>query len=324
VALAGLATLAACGGSVSRVEVFVPTAFVSFGDELSYLESDGRKYSVNIFATVTNADGTVSNTTALNCAVAPVWNQALAASFKFEFAQCNPNPTTTRPADLRSAPNATVAQVVAQVAAYRNEAGKSFTPKTLATVMAGLHDVLDAYTLTYKAGGRTEAKRQEALAIVTAAGKQLGDLVNAVTDSGRGARVIYSSIPDLQYSPLAVADEAAAPGSLAVLRDLSAAFNTSFRITVLDDGRYAGVVLGDELMQILGKFGGFALPAVSPCTTALPNCTPSTLTDATPTTVPPVDGSATAHLWADATRPGVTWHNRVATSADSRARNNPF
>ena len=34
VALASLATLAACGGSVSRVEVFVPTAFVSFGDEL--------------------------------------------------------------------------------------------------------------------------------------------------------------------------------------------------------------------------------------------------------------------------------------------------
>jgi hypothetical protein len=322
--LAALATLAACGGSVSRVEVFAPTAFVSFGDELSYLESDGRKYSINIFATVTNADGTVSNTTSFNCAAAPVWNQSLAASFNFAFGACNPGLAGVRTADLRSAPGATVAQVAAQVAAYRSEAGKGFTPRTLVTVMAGLHDVLDAYEV-YRTGGPTEAKRLAAMAVVTAAGKQLGDLVNAIADNGRGGRVIYSSIPDLQYSPLAVAHEAAAPGSLLMLRDLSAAFNTSFRITVLDDGRYAGVVLGDELMQILGKFGGFALPAVSPCTKALPDCSPSTLTDVvTNADGTKTDGTATAHLWADATRPGITWHSRVASLAESRARNNPF
>jgi outer membrane lipase/esterase len=40
------ALLGGCGGSSSRVENYVPTRLVAFGDELSLVNPNGSKYSV--------------------------------------------------------------------------------------------------------------------------------------------------------------------------------------------------------------------------------------------------------------------------------------
>jgi hypothetical protein len=44
-AIAATALLASCGGG--QVEPFSPTRVLAFGDELSTIEADGRRYSIN-------------------------------------------------------------------------------------------------------------------------------------------------------------------------------------------------------------------------------------------------------------------------------------
>jgi phospholipase/lecithinase/hemolysin len=212
---------------------------------------------------------------------------------------------------------------------------KGFDAKVLVTVMAGLNDVLQAYT-TYKTQaavpGATDADKVAALATATAmlqdAGIRLGKLVNGITNEGKGGRVIYATTPDLGLSPLALKDEVVTPGSSKILTDLTFAFNERFRVTVQNDGRYAGLVAADEVVQVMFKNpSSYSLVNISSggCTAALPDCTPATLNDTTTAT----DGTVTlgapgVYLWADDSRPGSNWHSRVGGAADSRARNNPF
>lgn len=325
---ASLAVLASCGGSVSRVSTFQPTRMVSFGDEVSAVgtggtSTDGLKYSINVFKLDANG-GAIPGVT--DCAQAPVWNQVLAQSFGFVFAQCNPNavPAASLTADLVAVPGATVADVEVQVATYR--ATKGFDSKVLVTIMAGLADVLNAYNTTYVGGGRTLAALNQATADVTDAGLRLAQLVNAITDSGQGGRVIYGFMPDLGVSPFATKQEALTPGSKATLVALSKAFNDTMRINVTNDGRYAAPVFAHEKIQAMTNpvnslgFGVTNLTAGA-CTVALPNCRQDTLilaADGVTATTPSV------HVWADDTHPGTNWHARVGSEADSRARNNPF
>jgi phospholipase/lecithinase/hemolysin len=325
---AGLATLASCGGSVSRVSTFHPTRMVSFGDEISAVgtsatPTDGLKYSINFFKVDSAGAAVVPNVT--DCSLAPVWNQLLAQSFGFVFAQCNPTGATTFTADFLAAPGAKVADVEAQVATYRGV--KGFDSTVLVTVMAGMKDVTDAYKQFKLDGGvGNSAALATATATVKAAGTQLGKLVNAITANGNGGRVIYATMPDLGFSPLAIKEEATKAGSLQVLTDLTTAFNTQLRITVLNDGRYAGLVAADEVLQTMAKNPvsfGLSNVTVGGCTAValLPNCDQSTLilaADGVTATTP------SEHLWADDTRPANNWHSRVGSAADSRARNNPF
>lgn len=334
---AGLAVLASCGGSVSRVSTFQPTRMVSFGDEVSAVvagsaatspigaSDNGLKYSINFL----KLDATTSlpvEPHVVDCTLGPLWNQVVAQSFGFVFAQCNPNalPVT---ADVVATQGATVTDVEAQVAAYR--LAKGFDSKVLVTIMAGLADVLNAYKTTYLGGARSAAALAQATADVQNAGTRLGNLVNAITANGQGGRVIFATMPDLGFSPYAITEEAATAGSQQVLTDLTTAFNSELRLTVVNDGRYAGLVAADEVIDVMAKNPlTFALTnaAVGGCTVAatLPNCDQTTLITATASDGTTIATTPSLHLWADDTRPGSNWHARVGSAADSRARNNPF
>jgi hypothetical protein len=72
-ALGLLAALASCGGG-GLVEPFRPTRILALGDELSVIEADGRKYTVNAFK-VTDSTTTpqTESTTELDCVRNPIW-----------------------------------------------------------------------------------------------------------------------------------------------------------------------------------------------------------------------------------------------------------
>jgi phospholipase/lecithinase/hemolysin len=202
----------------------------------------------------------------------------------------------------------------------------------LVTIMAGRKDVLDAYAEFKLAGGVTNAAAlATATATVSAAGKRLGDLVNAITAEGQGGRVIYATTPDLGYSPFAIKEEATpgGAGSRQVLTDLTKEFNSQLRLTVTNDGRYAGLVAADEVIQVMAKNPlSFALANVTLggclATVTLPNCNQNTLITTTASDGSSVATTPSQHLWADDTHPANNWHSRVGSAADSRARNNPF
>jgi hypothetical protein len=252
-----------------------------------------------------------------------VWNQVVAQSFGFVFAQCNPSASPVT-ADFLAVPGATEADVEAQVSAYR--AAKGFDSKVLVTILAGLADVLKAYNTTYVRGGRTLAALNQATAEVTSAGLRLAQLINAIADKGQGGRVVYAFMPDLGVSPFALKEETAAPGSQAALVALSKAYNDKMRVNVVNDGRYAAEVVSHETIEAMTDptktltYGVTNLTAGA-CTVALPNCTEANLILA-------ADGvtatTSSVHVWADDTRPATNWHARVGSAAASFARNNPF
>jgi hypothetical protein len=300
------ALLGGCGGSSSRVEDYVPTRLVAFGDELSLINADGSKYSVNAL----KADGTT-----LDCATYPVWSQAVANGYGMVFAECNPAAVATTAAVMKAAAGAKVADVVAAVAAY--QATTVFTPQTLVTLMAGQNDILAAYT-AYNAGTLTRAAAKTQVAAV---GKTLGTLVNTIANQGSGARVLYATPPNLGYSPYAAA-EATRTGDAdrtTLLRELMLAFTEGLRTEVINDGRYAALITADELTISLSDttklvVNGLTNITDAACTVAMPGCTTATV----------VGGAAGTYLWADAQRPGVLFQARVGAAALNRARNNPF
>jgi hypothetical protein len=303
------ALLGGCGGSSSRVENYVPTRLVAFGDELSLVNADGSKYGVNAL---------LPNTTTLDCVTYPVWTQAVASGYGMVFPECNVGAVANPAAVMKATVGAKVADVVAAVAAY--QATTVFTPQTLMTVMAGQHDILAAYA-AYNAGtlGRAAAKTQ-----VAAAGKVLGALVNTTANQGSGARVLYATPPNLGYSPYATAEVARTGDAdrATLLRELTLAFTEALRTEVLNDGRYAALITGDELVISLSDStkmvaNGLTNITDAACTTAMPGCTTATL-------VSGAAGVGTTYLWADAQRPGVLFQARVGAAALNRARNNPF
>ena len=139
-----LAGLVACGGSTSRVESFDPSRLVVFGDELSvignggtaalqgYTEPAGAKYTVNAL----DDDGT-----ALNCSSSLIWVQVLASNYGLPLGPCMTSGDTQR-GWIAAQAGARVADVAAQVAAFQDA---PLVADTLVTVVAGLHDILDAY-----------------------------------------------------------------------------------------------------------------------------------------------------------------------------------
>lgn len=303
------ALLGGCGGSSSRVEDYVPTRLVAFGDELSLINADGRKYSVNAL----KADGVT-----LDCNAYQVWPQVVATGYGMVFAECNPGAVATTAALMKATVGAKVADVAAAVAAY--QATTVFTPQTLVTVMAGQHDILAAYA-AYDAGTLTRAA---AKAQVAAVGKTLGTLVNTVANQGSGARVLYATPPNLGYSPYARAemtrtgDADRAP----LLSELTLAFTEGLRLEVINDGRYAALITADELTISLSdatKMAANALVNVTDasCTVAVPGCTMATQ-------VSGAGGVGTTYLWAGAQYPGPLFQSRVGLAALNRARNNPF
>lgn len=295
--LAAATLLGACGGGTSQIEAFVAERLVVLGDETSTLTPDGRKYTVN---------GLTNDV--VDCTTQQIWVQPLATAYGLTFAECNPNNVATTAAIMRAAAGARVADVVTQV--DQQLAGDGVAGKTLATVLAGAHDVLDLYATAATAD--PAALRSQA----RSRGEALAAQVNRLVDAG--ARVIVSTVPDLGLTPYALAEEAANAGRAALLSSLTTEFNAGLRTQMLNDGRFVGLVLADEMVQAMARLpSAFGLGNVrdAACAVALPDCTTATLV---------TGADASTWLWADNLRLAFNGQNRLGVLALSRARNNPF
>jgi outer membrane lipase/esterase len=303
-ALAALAVLASCGGNVSRAEPYVPDKLVAFGDEMSLIESNGRKYTVNA------VDAT--DTSLFVCAGNPIWSQYVAQGYGFVFSQCNPN-NVTPTAFTYATVGATIDDVVLQVANH----GVGFNSKTLVTVMVGTHDVLNAYAQVQN----NLLSQEAALALMTTQGNRLGDLVNQITNKGDGARVLLALMPDVSYSPYAGTQEVSVvKHEDKLLAKLVKNLTDATRLRAVDNGRWIALITGNEIVSSMYKQpASYGLTDVGPagCSVALPDCTTSTLNPSTVSTSP-------VYLWADDRRIAAAAHGNIGSDALRRAQNNPF
>ena len=116
-----LCALAACGGGDTQ-EPFRPNRVLAFGDELSYLETDGRKYSINAFKiTDTTTNPPTESTTELDCTRNPIWIQTVATGFGLAFDRCL-GTATTASGQVLAQPGNKVADLPAQLAAVQGAA----------------------------------------------------------------------------------------------------------------------------------------------------------------------------------------------------------
>lgn len=313
-----LALLGACGGGTGQIDPFIADRVIAFGDETSVLTgagpqpefepggplgSDGaagRKYSVN----ARNGAGVAA------CDFEPIWVQTVASQYALVFAECNPSAVANPKALMYARVGAKAADLQGQIDALVAAGG--IVAKDLVTVLIGANDVLELYR---QFPARSEAELTDELkrrGEVTAA--QVNRLVNL------GARVLLATVPDLGLSPYALAEKAAHTDTdrAALLTRLTAAYNVRMRVGIVNDGRFIGLVLADEMVQAIVKVpSAFAINDVvtAICTTALPDCTPSTLV---------TDKASVTSLWADGTRMAYGGHLRLGALAVSRATGNPF
>lgn len=310
VCLAVLAGLTACGGGTSQFDPFVAQRLIVFGDQSSVLNADGTKYSINGVNTVTNSDGTSSDT--LDCSAQPIWVQQLASFYGFVFAECNPSQSLTPKAFMRAAAGAKVEDVQVQINSQLAEGG--FRDKDLTTVLVGANDVIKLYQ-QYPV--RPEA---DLAAELGARGKRLAQQVNLLVSLG--AKVIVSTVPDMGLTPYARKQNAEFNdnGRSALLSRLTSAFNEQLGVNILLDGRFIGLVQADLRTQaMVTSPGSFGLSNVTDgaCseTEPPPVCTVHTLVDG---------ASASTWMWADDLNPGYIVQQSLATLAVDRARRNPF
>lgn len=292
--------VAACGGGTSQFEPFEPQQLVAFGDETSVIRSDGRRYTVN----------PLDSTGAPDCAAQPIWTQTLATRYDFVFEECNPDGATSFRALIRAAAGARADDVKQQIDDQIARGG--FAAKTLTTVLAGANDILELYARY------PQVTEEQLLAEARARGERLAQQVNRLVELG--PRVIIVTVPDLGLSPFALAQQQAFTDTdrAALISRLVAAFNGRVRTTILNDGRFVGLVLGDEMVQSIARLPaafGLTNATTAVCTTALPDCTDQTLIES---------GSSAAWLWADDTRMAYGGHVRLGSLAAARAAGNPF
>lgn len=292
-----LALLTACGGGTGQIETFKPGRILVFGDEHSAFTADGRKYSVNGLKT----DGTV------DCELNPLWVQSVATGFGLRFAQCQGTATEAL-ASTDAVPGATVAGVRSQIDARAS----SLVSKDLVLMMAGLHDVVQIYEA--RVAGDTD---EQLLQRARERGLLMAEQVNRLV--GLGARVIVATMPDVGLTPWALAKGEA---EARLLTQMSLAFNGRLRVTILNDGRFVGLVLTDELLQSAATIPSvYGLvnwtEGVCAASAPLPACT--TAADSL------VSGAIeSGYLWADSKFFGSTLHRQMGLIAADRASRNPF
>lgn len=310
-AVGALAALASCGGGGGLVEPFVPTRIVAFGDELSTITADGRKYAINAFK-VTDATTTppTESTTVLDCTRNPIWIQSVAAAFGLRFDRCL-GTATTATGQVLAQPGAKVADFAAQVAAVQ---GGALGATDIAIAMFGMNDILELY------GRYPTSTREQLLSEARTRGNALGAQVNAIATAG--TPIVILTVPDLGLSPYALQQNTDTGDATraALLSELVAAFNNRMSVTLINDGRLIGLVYTDIEMQTQVKFPsayGLANVTAAACNAgvAAQDCTTSTLVSG---------ATSTNYLWATATLPGPSFQARMGTQAAFRARNNPF
>jgi len=307
-ALAGVGLLASCGGG--QVTPFAPTRILAFGDELSTIEPDGRKYSINAFRQIT-VDGVLTDDpTTLDCTRNPLWIQTVATSFGLVFDRCL-GTATTAGGQVRAQLGHKVADLPAQIAGVQ---GPVLGEKDLALVMIGMNDILEIYAQFPRIG------RAELIEQARVRGRTLGSLVNQLATSGPA--VVVLTVPDIGQSPFALAQNLSTGDATraALLTDMVAAFNNRMSVELINDGRLIGLVYGDLEVQnevkFLASYGlvNVTAPACKD-TAVLPDCTTATLVDT---------ATASTWLWADSLRLSPVAQARLGLLAQSRAQGNPF
>jgi outer membrane lipase/esterase len=308
--LTALCALAACGGSDTQ-EPFRPNRVLAFGDELSYLEADGRKYSINAFKiTDATTNPPTESTTELDCTRNPIWIQTVATSFSLAFDRCLGTATTAN-GQVLAQPGQKVADLPAQIAAVQ---GAALNDNDLALMLVGMHDILEIY------GRYPNESAASLIEVARSRARVYGEAINALAQSGPA--VVVLTVPDLGLTPFARAQNTSSGDSSrsTVLSQLTDAFNSRMSVTLINDGRLIGLIFADIETQNMFRFpGSFALSnvldAACQSTAALPDCRTNTLV---------TGATSTNYLWADDLRPGPAVQSRLGSLAEFRARNNPF
>lgn len=308
--LTALCALAACGGSDTQ-EPFRPNRVLAFGDELSYLEADGRKYSINAFKiTDATTNPPTESTTELDCTRNPIWIQTVATSFSLAFDRCL-GTATTASGQVLAQPGQKVADLPAQIAAVQ---GAALNDNDLALMLVGMHDILEIY------GRYPNESAASLIEVARSRARVYGEAINALAQSGPA--VVVLTVPDLGLTPFARAQNTSSGDSSrsTVLSQLTDAFNSRMSVTLINDGRLIGLIFADIETQNMFRFpASFALSnvldAACQSTAALPDCRTNTLV---------TGATSTNYLWADDLRPGPAVQSRLGSLAEFRARNNPF
>ena len=307
--------LASCGGG-GQVEPFAPTRILAFGDELSTIEADGRKYSINAFKQITVNGVLTDDPTTLDCTRNPIWIQTVATTFALAFDRCL-GTATAATGQVRAQVGQKVAELPAQIAGVQ---GNALGEKDLALVMIGMNDILELH------GQYPTVDQATLLAQAGSRGKSLGAQVNALATSGPA--VVVLTVPDIGKSPFALAQNTSSGDATraALMTALVEKFNNSMSVELINDGRLIGLVYADIELQNMVKFPlSFSLTnviaAACKSTVPLPGCTSATLQDATATEAA---ATATTWLWADSLRLSPAGQARLGVLASSRARSNPF
>ncbi|MEO6281326.1 esterase [Roseateles sp.] len=302
-ALAAAALIAGCGGGgTSQIEPFAPTRLIAFGDESGAILQSGKKYTIN---------GLNPDTRQIECRANPVWTQVLASGFNFVFSQCNTDFVVLPQGIMYAAAGVKVADVRDKIDQHLSN--DRFGPKDLVSMMVGVNDILELYRqfpAVSKDSLINEAK---------ARGKLLAEQANRIANAN--GRVLVATIPDVGLTPFGwkEREQQTDIDRAAFLDQLSAAFNISMRLNLINDGRLIGLVLVDETIQQIARFpGAFGYSDVTQAACrseiAPQDCTTETLkADATPT-----------WLWAGDTLLGPTAQQRIGVLALTRAKNNPF
>jgi len=302
-----LASLASCGGGTYQVQAFQPSRILSFGDESSLLLPDGRKYSIN---------GVDSTTHLVDCSLAPLWIQTLAASFGMVYPECNPQAVSSPAAHSYALLGADVDSAITQVSAFQSS--DSFTPGDLVTLLIGVNDVLEVYNES------ANTDQTAVLAEMHSRGLATANLVNQI--AATGAKVLIVTIPDMGTSPFAATENERGDFDRAgLLSNMSNEFNRTLRANIVNDGSKIGLVLMDDYTYAAGRRPssyGFVAANVAGCldTAPLPGCSLDTIR----ADYNGVVTTASNYMWADATHLGSVAQYAMGTQATTRAHSNPF
>jgi phospholipase/lecithinase/hemolysin len=294
--------LVACGGGTDQIEPFAPRQIILLGDETTVLTADGKRYGINAL----DPNGVI------NCSSAPTWAQYLIANFGMTLDRCNANNVVAQ-GITRGTPGARAADIGAQIDAQF--AASAPSSKDLFVVMVGLNDIIDQFeNFSGAKDCDTNPDRDHATPLeaeLRTRGEQVAAQVNRL--AAADTRIIVITVHDVGLTPYARTRDASA-----LLTCLTSAFNSGLRVNILQDGRFIGLVLADDLTQAMTRAQNvYSLANVTDaaCAVAPPDCTTTTL----------VSGATDANfLWADDRHFGPAFHARLAPFAIARARNNPF
>jgi phospholipase/lecithinase/hemolysin len=190
----------------------------------------------------------------------------------------------------------------------------------MVTVLVGANDVIAQY-MQYPA--QSQATLDQNLQL---AGQEVGNQVNRL--AGLGAKVIVSTIPDIGYSPFALAEKMAHIDTdrQQLLISLVATFNAALRTTITNDGHKIGLVTMDQsvdsIVQLVGS-NGFTNVTTGACDLNKSLLVPPSILDCTSSTLLP-NAIGANYLWADDRHLSNGGQNVLGNLALTRAHNNPF